>query len=162
MGFLIFLLVMGLWGWRGYCPPGAEALGRLLTACLSWGYAGCVLLSALCSARARCPWVPLVVVVLPAACVVGWSVQSGWAEPCQLLVLVPFVRSLALLREEWFRRRRRLLGGSRPVPPLFFLSLAGVILLGAALLMTPGATQHPLSPVDALFLSTSATTVTTI
>lgn len=160
MGFLIFLSVMGLWGWRGSFPPALESLWRQAAAYLSWAYAACVLLSALRNARVRCPWVPLVGVVLPAACVVGWSVRSGWAEPCQMLVLVPFVRSLALLREQWVQRHRRLGGGSRPVPMVFFLSLAGLILLGAALLMTPGATQRPLSPVDALFLSTSATTVT--
>lgn len=72
-----------------------------------------------------------------------------------ILVAIILVFFIELSRKSFTILRRKL----NP-PLLFMLSFAVMILLGASLLLLPAATTAGISPVDALFTSTSAVCVT--
>lgn len=82
----------------------------------------------------------------------GWSLLPGL-----LMGLFSFIN----LRSYWKDKHRRGGRGYRSNPATsFFTYMLSVVLLSTVMLVSPGATQHPISLEDAFFMSASATSIT--
>lgn len=110
-------------------------------------------------------WVQLLVGIVASTIFYGgvWEVFDRWAFlaslVCSFLLGGFSIGSLTgIIRS---RRANPVKGGSRWSPAVrFFTYMVVLVLLSTLLLLTPGATNTPLSPVDALFTCASATSIT--
>lgn len=110
-------------------------------------------------------WVQLLVGVAASVIFYGgvWDVFGRWAFLASLLCsfLLGGFSIGTLSNIVLAHRKNPVRNGSRWSPAVrFFSYMVGLVLLSTLLLLTPGATNTPISPVDALFTCASATSIT--
>ena len=110
-------------------------------------------------------WVQLLVGIVASVIFYGgvWEIFDRWAFltslVCSFLLGGFSIGTLGAIRRA--RRRAPVKEGSRWSPAMrFFTYMVVLVLLSTLLLLTPGATNQPISLVDALFTCASATSIT--
>ena len=173
---LVVVLVQACFGVQvASCIPalGGESAQGVLLSALAALYAFVVLLHLVftaCRHRkiGRFLWLQLLACAVTSAAFYYTSVHAVPVEP--VVVNFPlglmsgvfsFINLRAMRKEYYPDARTGRVKRSRPNPAFsFFVYMAVLVAVSTVLLVSPGATQHPISWADAFFLSASATSIT--